>query len=121
MNWYLEVLQKKYAQFDGRAHREEFWMFVLVNFLASLAVGIVAWIIHLQLLRALYALAVLVPSLALGARRLHDTHRSGWWQLIVLIPVIGWIVLLVFFVQPGDAGDNSYGADPRGAAPAAAS
>jgi uncharacterized membrane protein YhaH (DUF805 family) len=109
MNWYLEVL-KKYATFEGRARRSEYWWFTLVNFLIAAALHLVG---HVHLLVHLYLLAVLIPSLAVGARRLHDTNRSGWWLLIGLIPIIGAIVLLVFFVTPGVTGNNDYGADPK--------
>lgn len=116
-NWYVDILKNRYAQFDGRAHREEFWMFVLVNFLISLGVAVVAIITHLWILRAIYALAVLIPGLAVGARRLHDTNKSGWLQLLLLIPLIGLIIMIVFWVQDGDRGQNQYGADPRGSVP----
>ncbi|MFY9329251.1 MAG: DUF805 domain-containing protein [Georgfuchsia sp.] len=86
----------KYADFDGRASRAEFWWFFLFTFLASAAAGIVS-----QTLSALFSLGVLLPSLAVGARRLHDTDRSGWFLLLWLIPLIGWIVLLVWTVQEG--------------------
>lgn len=117
MNWYLEVLQKKYAQFDGRAHREEFWMFALINLLVSIGVAVVGYLLHLYVLRLLYSLAVLVPAMAVGARRLHDTSRSAWWLLIGLIPLVGQIVLIVFFVQDSDPSQNLYGPNPRAAAP----
>ena len=106
MKWYLAVL-KKYAEFNGRAGREEFWMFVLINFLVSLILSII------RPLGLIYGLAVLVPSLAVGARRLHDTGRSGWFQLLVLIPLIGPIVLIVFAAQDGQPGDNQYGSNPK--------
>jgi uncharacterized membrane protein YhaH (DUF805 family) len=118
-NWYPDVLQNRYAKFDGRAHREEFWTFVLVNFLVTLGLSLIGGMIHLRILSTLYSLAVLVPSLALGARRLHDTGKSGWLQLIGLIPLVGWIVLIILFAQPGQSGQNSYGDDPKSAAPAA--
>lgn len=92
-------------------------MFVLVNFLISLGVAVVAIITHLWILRAIYALAVLIPGLAVGARRLHDTNKSGWLQLLLLIPLIGLIIMIVFWVQDGDRGQNQYGADPRGSVP----
>lgn len=114
MNWYLSVL-KNYAVFEGRAHRTEYWMFVLFNFLISLALAIVDAAIFGQgggLLSPLYALGVFIPSLAVGVRRLHDTNRSGWWLLIALVPLVGFIVLLVFTVSEGDKGPNDYGADP---------
>ena len=106
-NWYVEVL-KKYAVFDGRARREEFWMFVLVNLIVTIVLNLISGFIGM-----IYGFAVLVPSLAVGARRLHDTNRSGWWQLIGLIPVIGIIVLIVFFVQDSQPGNNQYGANPK--------
>ncbi len=84
----------KYAAFNGRASRSEYWWFLLFTFLASLATGIVS-----DTLSALFSLGVLLPSLAVGARRLHDTNRSGWFLLIWLIPVIGWIVLIVWTTQ----------------------
>lgn len=115
MNWYLEAIQKKYADFNGRAHREEFWMFVVVNLVVMIVLTIIGFIVHLWFLRTLYDLAVLLPSLAVGTRRLHDTNRSGWWQLIWLVPIVGWIVLIVFFAQDSNPGDNQYGPNPRAA------
>jgi uncharacterized membrane protein YhaH (DUF805 family) len=114
MNWYTDVLKYRYAQFTGRAHREEFWMFALINFLITIGVAIIGHLIHLPFLQGLYGLAVLVPCLALGARRLHDTGRSGWWQLLLLIPLIGLIVMIVFWVTEGTPGDNLFGTNPRG-------
>ena len=72
----------------------------------------------LVILRIVYGLGVLLPSLAVGFRRLHDTNRSGWWLLLDLIPVIGAIVLLVFFCTDSNPGDNRYGQNPKGLAPA---
>ena len=106
-NWYVEVL-KKYAVFDGRAGREEFWMFTLVNFIISLVLHLIS-----GFLGGIYNLAVLLPSLGVGARRLHDTGRSGWWLLVGLIPIIGLIVLIVFFVQDSQAGSNEHGPNPK--------
>ncbi len=108
MHWYLDVL-RKYAEFTGRARRQEFWMFVLVNFIIMAALRMFG----LDMIHTLYSLAVLVPSLAVGARRLHDTGRSGWWLLLNLIPVIGWIVLIVLFAQDSQPGDNEYGPSPK--------
>ena len=112
-NWFMDVLKNRYAQFDGRAHREEFWMFTLVNVLITIGIGIVAVITHLWILRAIYGLAVLVPGLAVGARRLHDTNKTAWLLLLALIPILGWIVLIVFYAQEGDKGQNQYGPDPN--------
>lgn len=113
MYWYLEVL-RKYAVFTGRAQRKEYWMFVLFNF-------IIVWVLWILeglaggpgVLPNLYNLAVLLPSLAVTVRRLHDIDRTGWWILIVLIPIIGFIVLLVFMVQDSQEGENEYGPNPK--------
>ncbi len=115
MNYYLEVLQK-YAVFSGRARRAEYWMFALVNFLVSIALAIVDVVLFgttFGIVGALYSLAILIPGLAVSVRRLHDTNRSGWWLLIALIPILGAIALLIFFVQDSDPGDNQYGSNPK--------
>ena len=115
MNWYLGCW-KKYAEFSGRARRQEFWMFVLFNFLAGIATGIVDVILGTNgMLNGLYSLAVLIPSLSVAVRRLHDTDRSGWWQLIGFVPLIGWIILLVFLCSDSKPGENRFGANPKGA------
>ena len=116
--WYPEVL-KKYAVFSGRAHRKEYWFFFLVNVLIALALGVIDGLIGISgdanqsVLVSLYWLAVLVPSIAVGVRRLHDTGRSGWWMLLGLVPIVG-LVLLVFLVLDGQRGPNAYGPDPKG-------
>ncbi|MCC5971360.1 MAG: DUF805 domain-containing protein [Pararhodobacter sp.] len=98
----------KYADFNGRAQRSELWWFVLFNFIVSLLLTAVLG----EWLGSVYSLAVFLPSIAVGARRLHDIGRSGWWQLIALIPVIGLIVLIYWFVQPGRPGTNEHGPNP---------
>jgi uncharacterized membrane protein YhaH (DUF805 family) len=119
MHWYLDVL-KKFAVFGGRARRKEFWVFALVNLLATLilgfvdvATGLVSEQAGIGLFSGIYSLGVLVPYLAVSVRRLHDTGRTGWWLLIGLIPLIGSIVLLVFFVLDGEPGQNRYGVNPK--------
>lgn len=120
MEWYTGVL-KKYVEFSGRARRKEFWMFTLINALISIALSIVDRLIGTDyangggVLNSIYGLAVLLPSLAVGIRRLHDTGRSGWWLLIGLIPCVGIIVLIVFWAQEGAAGQNEHGPDPKAA------
>lgn len=115
MNWYLGVF-KKYAVFGGRARRKEYWFFFLFNLIATMILGAIDGAIgSAGILGGLYALAVIVPSIAVAVRRLHDTDRSGWWLLIALIPVIGIIVLLVFMLQDGKSGSNQYGENPKGA------
>ena len=118
MNWYLEVL-KKYAVFDGRATRKEYWYFTLFNFLAFFALTMIDSVIGsfnpeigIGLFGGIYSLAVLTPYLAVSVRRLHDTDRSGWWLLIELIPFIGSIVLLFFMVMDSQTSDNQYGLNP---------
>jgi uncharacterized membrane protein YhaH (DUF805 family) len=122
VQWYLAVL-KNYTDFSGRARRTEYWMFGLVNFAITLVFYVLAFVAHsgfFILLVALYGLAVLLPSLAVLVRRLHDIGMSGWWILIGLVPIVGSIVLLVFTVLPGNRGPNRYGDDPKGAPMAAA-
>lgn len=119
MNWYLEVL-KKYAIFSGRARRKEYWMFTLFNVIFSFALGFTDAALGLAdersgwgPIRGLYTLAVLIPSLAVSVRRLHDTDRSGWWLFIGLVPCVGSIVLLIFMVEDSTPGGNQYGANPK--------
>lgn len=122
VNNYKEVL-RKYTVFTGRASRAEFWYFTLASILISIVLGMFGRLGNM--LGFVYSIAVLLPTIGVGIRRLHDTNRSGWWFLLLLIPVIGWIVLIVFYAIEGDAGDNQYGPNPKGAsmtpAPAAVS
>jgi uncharacterized membrane protein YhaH (DUF805 family) len=124
MEWYIKVLQQ-YADFEGRARRKEYWIFTLVNFLITMALQALTFMVagmnpestlglFLSGILGLYGLAVFIPSLAVGVRRLHDTGRSGWWLLISLVPVVGIIVLIVFLVQDSQNGTNQYGENPKG-------
>ncbi|MDR1854226.1 MAG: DUF805 domain-containing protein [Azoarcus sp.] len=112
-NVFLNVVQTKYAQFQGRADKMEFWSYVLVYIVLAIAVSIVGAILRLDILITIFQLALLVPSFAVGARRLHDIGRTGWWQLLVLIPIIGLIVLIYFWVQNSQQGENQFGANPQ--------
>ena len=118
MNWYIAVL-KKYAVFDGRAQRQEYWIYLLVSVVISIVLSFIDGMTGMMNTRgqglfvSIYGLAVLVPSIAVAARRLHDTRRSGWWLLVAFVPLIGTIILLVFFVQDGDPNDNQYGPNPK--------
>jgi uncharacterized membrane protein YhaH (DUF805 family) len=118
MNWYLEVL-RKYAVFSGRARRKEYWMFFLFNLIIFFVLGLIEGFLRIapqisgSVLATIYALGVLIPGIAVGVRRLHDTNRSGWWLLISLVPLIGAIVILVFMVQDSQPGDNQYGQNPK--------
>lgn len=111
MEFYIDAL-KKYADFSGRARRKEYWMFILCNLIISIALGIVDEVLGTAILSLVYALAMIVPSISVAARRLHDTGRSGWWQLISLVPLIGIIVLIVFLAQAGGE-ENDYGVNPK--------
>ena len=119
MDWYLEVL-KKYAVFEGRAGRKEYWFFILFNILISMALGYVDWLTGninpetgLGILSGIYALGVMIPGMAVSVRRLHDTGRSGWWLLITFVPVIGAIVFIYFMVLDSKPEINEYGASPK--------
>ena len=87
---------RKYVNFAGCASRSEFWWWVLFTVIVTLVFQRVSYG-----LSAAFSLATLLPNIAVGVRRLHDTNRSGWWLLLYLLPVIGWIVLIVFWVEPG--------------------
>jgi uncharacterized membrane protein YhaH (DUF805 family) len=115
MEWYIGVL-KKYAVFDGRARRKEYWMFVLFNIIVSIVLGILGALIKFPIFQIVYGLAVLLPGIGVSIRRLHDTNRSGWWLLIAFVPIVGAIILLIFMVTDGTPGDNKYGPNPKGAA-----
>lgn len=119
MNWYLEVL-KKYAEFNGRARRQEYWFFLLFNILISAFLATIDYFTGtfnfetgVGLLSGIYSLGVLIPGISVTVRRLHDTDRSGWWLLISLIPVIGGIVLFIFMVLDSTPGNNEYGPNPK--------
>lgn len=117
MQWYLEVL-KKYAVFEGRARRKEYWMFSLFSFIVALGLAIVDGVLGLSAggvgaLGTLYSLAVLLPSIGVSIRRLHDIGHSGWWLLLIFLFCIGWIILLIWAVTDGESGTNAYGPDPK--------
>ena len=121
MNWYLKVLQN-YAVFSGRARRKEYWYFVLFNLIITMVLAAIdSFLIHpsfsqqygISLLPTIYSLAVLIPSLAVSVRRLHDIGRSAWWLLLLLMPIIGGIVLLIFALLDSDPDVNEYGPNPK--------
>jgi len=132
MTWALMPLQK-YAVFSGRSRRKEFWMFVLFTFVVEIVLAIIDAIIGtyntalgIGLLSGLFYLAILVPSTALNTRRLHDIGKSGWFQLLFIIPIVGFILWIIWMVRDSDDGVNKYGPSPKapvgyyegGAAPA---
>jgi uncharacterized membrane protein YhaH (DUF805 family) len=119
MGWYLEAL-KKYAVFGGRSRRREYWYFVLFSLVVSLLLSAVDALLgtfssstNVGLLGGIYGLAIIIPSIAVSVRRLHDVDRTGWWVLISLVPVIGTLVLLVFAVLDGTPGENRFGPNPK--------
>jgi uncharacterized membrane protein YhaH (DUF805 family) len=119
----VKAVLGKYADFSGRSRRSEYWYWGLAVFVAEIAVLIIRSAANGlgQVLYIALVLATIVPSLAVAVRRLHDTGRSGWFVLIGLIPIIGWIVLIVFAAQDSAPGANAYGPSPKGdAGPGAA-
>lgn len=120
MKYFLYCLQH-YADFSGRARRSEYWFFVLFNFLVSFVLGFVFGLIatatevpSIASLAYLWSVAMVVPALAVTARRLHDIGRSGWWMLIALVPIVGGIILLVWECTDSQPGFNQYGPNPKG-------
>ena len=127
MHWYLEVL-KKYAQFDGRARRKEYWMFALINFLIEIVFLLVVVLAAAAMSHSdnpgaamlllipfyLYAFAIFIPALAVTVRRLHDTGKSGWFVLLGFVPIVGGIIVLVFMCQDSQPGPNEFGPNPKG-------
>jgi len=119
MSWYIKVL-KQYADFNGRARRKEYWMFVLFNIIFSIIISIIELaigMIDFAVLSLIYSLAVLIPSLAVTVRRLHDTGRSGWWFFISFIPFVGSIILLVFMCLDSQWDQNHWGPNPKNVVP----
>lgn len=119
MNWFFVEL-KKYVVFSGRAQPREFWYYGLVASIVAIALFAIDIATDtydreagLGLLSGLFLVATLLPSIAVGVRRLHDMGKSGWWWLISLIPLIGTIVLLIMCAQSGESGSNQYGPDPK--------
>ena len=112
MEHYMNALLS-YADFSGRNRRKAFWMFVLFNTIFSIICNVIDGALGTMFIGSIYSLALLIPGLSAGARRLHDTGRSGWWQLLWLVPIIGWIVLIVFLVQDSHEGENDFGPNPK--------
>jgi uncharacterized membrane protein YhaH (DUF805 family) len=116
MEWYLKVVKDNYANFKGRARRKEYWMFALFNVIFAFVALIIDYVIGTWgVIYGLYVLAIIIPSLAVFVRRMHDLDKSGWWFFIWFIPLIGAIWLLVLLCTDGTAGENKYGASPKAA------
>ena len=112
MNWYLKCLNQ-YADFNGRARRKEYWMFALFNALISIVVEGIGYVIGLDFLGSLYALAVFIPMIAVSVRRLHDIGKSGWWYLILLVPIAGPIIMLIWACKDSQPETNQWGPCPK--------
>jgi uncharacterized membrane protein YhaH (DUF805 family) len=112
MSWFIEAL-KKYAVFSGRARRKEYWMYTLFVSIIYIVLAIVAVAAKQPLIAAVFYLAIILPSLAVTVRRLHDTGRTGWWVLIGIVPLVGAVVMLVFLCSDSESGQNKYGPNPK--------
>lgn len=115
----VKSVLNNYATFDGRAARSEYWWWVLFTVIVSIVLGFIDSALFgaqmgqgVGILGGIYALATLIPSLAVAVRRLHDMDKSGWWLLIAFVPLIGGLLLLYWFVQRGTVGPNPFGTDP---------
>jgi uncharacterized membrane protein YhaH (DUF805 family) len=133
MNSYVQVWKRAF-DFSGRSRRREFWLFTLINIVINFVLATIESLLgfggfqtmnvggtsvtffQTGVLTAIFSVLVLLPSIAVGIRRLHDTDRSGFWYFIALVPIVGPIVLLVFWALAGTPGENRFGADPKGAA-----
>jgi uncharacterized membrane protein YhaH (DUF805 family) len=132
MNSYVQVFKRAF-DFGGRSRRREFWLFVLVNLVVTAVLTALDTFLGLGglstlsgpgyaitylapgLLGSIYNVVVLIPNIAVSIRRLHDTDRAGWWLFIALVPIVGAIVLIVFWAMEGTRGANRFGADPKSA------
>jgi len=113
MNHFLDGF-KRFADFEGRATRTQYWMFVLFCLIFYILALVLDSMVGGEIFTVLFMLAIIIPSLSLCARRLHDTGRSGWWQLLVLIPYLGSLILLLFCIIESEPGTNQYGDNPQG-------
>ncbi|GAA0355781.1 hypothetical protein GCM10009092_20060 [Bowmanella denitrificans] len=107
MQWYKKFFSD-YFTFSTRSRREEYWMVFLINFVVSLVLSLLGGIPGL-----IYSLVIMIPSLAIMVRRLHDTGKSGWWALLMLIPLLGFLVLLLFLIQDSQPEENQWGPNPK--------
>ena len=119
MNWYLKCL-KQYADFSGRARRKEYWMYVLFYMIIAIVLHVIdsmlGWVtpeFDMGVLGGLYSLCMFIPGLAVSVRRLHDIGKSGWNFLFILIPLVGAVVLLIWFCKEGERRGNAWGLDPK--------
>lgn len=118
--WYIDVVKNKYATFEGRASRKELWYFILVNIIIGIGLSFIDALtgtfnsdIGMGLLSGIYTVAIIIPSIAVQVRRLHDTNLSGFWFLLCLIPFVGGIALIILYVRDSTPGENKYGPNPK--------
>ncbi|MBW2658372.1 MAG: DUF805 domain-containing protein [Deltaproteobacteria bacterium] len=128
--YFVNTLKNKYAAFKGRATRSEYWYFALYSMIIAIILAIIDWMIinpllgvqpgpesnSTSLLGTIFNLAILIPSLALSIRRLHDIGKNGWWVLLALVPIVNFIgifVILYFFTRDSQPGENQYGPNPK--------
>lgn len=127
-HYFLDTVKNRYADFKGRATRSDYWYFILFSVIISIVLTLIdTYAVNPLLgmtpeeaakggiLSVTFTLAILLPQIGVGVRRLHDIGKSGWWYLIILIPILGVLILLFFFVTDSQAGENKYGANPKGA------
>ena len=122
--YFVDTVRNRYVDFKGRSSRREFWYFMLFYLIISLILGIIDSMVFgsapengtpsAGVLGSIFSLALLLPSLGISIRRLHDIGKSGWWILIGLVPLIGFIVLLIFYIKDSQPGTNQYGPNPKG-------
>jgi uncharacterized membrane protein YhaH (DUF805 family) len=115
MDMFIKVVRDNYTNFEGRARRKEFWMFTLVSLVINVGTLILdaSLFSDLGLVNGLYTLAILLPSIAVGIRRMHDINKSGWWLLLWFVPVIGWVWLIILHCRDSDIGDNIFGSSDK--------
>jgi uncharacterized membrane protein YhaH (DUF805 family) len=111
MEYFIDAF-KQYAEFSGRATRKQYWMFILIYMVIYISLAVIDAVLGTLVLALIFSLVLAAPSISIAARRLHDTGRSGWWQLLLLIPLLGTIILIVFLAQDSE-GDNEYGVKPE--------
>ena len=110
---------RKYAVFSGRSQRSEYWSFVLLNLVFTVILysidNIIGWnyLMYAGVLSSIYSLVIVIPGISVAIRRLHDNNRTGWWLFIVLVPLIGAVILIIFYAQDSQSGDNKYGPNPK--------
>lgn len=105
-------LIEKYVTFSGRGRRSEYWFWVLFGVIGSIILGVFDDVLGMKLLGPLFSLATFLPAISAAVRRLHDLDKSGWWLLILLIPIVGTIIFIVWAATKGTTGDNRFGPDP---------